>query len=145
MSDAKDREQWRHAQIPLCMYCDAQRDWLPLSVHEIERRSHSTKRWAALCNLLLLCCRCHMDHFATMPHARQLAVKYMKDRLHYDLDAWLRLRDPALKAPNRVTQKEVDGWVKFAGQRKALEVRGVFVSEMEIEMLTRFGSRGLNE
>ena len=107
----QDREQWRHAQIPVCMYCDAQRDWLPLSVHEIERRSHSTKRWASNCNLLLLCTRCHMDYFATMAHAKQLAVKYMKDRLHYDLDAWLRLRDPGLSAPNRVTQVEVDCWV----------------------------------
>lgn len=107
----QDREQWRHAQIPMCMYCDAKRDWLPLSVHEIERRSHSTKRWASLCNFLLVCERCHRTDFATMAHAKQLAVKYLKDRVHYDLNAWLRLRDPRLVSPNRVTQDEVDCWV----------------------------------
>lgn len=109
----QDREAWRHAQIPVCMYCNSKAGWLPLSVHEIERRSHSTKRWASLCNLLLVCEGCHREDFATMPHARQLAVKFIKDRANYDLEAWLRLRDPELKAPNRVTQSEVDGFVEL--------------------------------
>lgn len=109
---AAEREQWRLSQFPQCMYCDESPQWPPLAVHEIERRAHAVKRWAEPCNFLLLCERCHAGEFATMPHAKQLAVKFLRDRENYDLDAWLRLRDPAMEAPRRVTQEEVVRWVK---------------------------------
>lgn len=48
-----------------------------------------------------------MDDLAAMPHARQLAYKYIHDILHYDLEEWLRIKDPELRAPNRVTEDEV--------------------------------------
>lgn len=46
-----------------------------------------------------------------MPHAQQLAYKLIADPECFDLDAWLRLGDPELRAPNRVTMDEVEEWV----------------------------------
>jgi len=43
-----------------------------------------------------------------MPHHRQLAYKLLADPKNYDLDSWLKIRDPDLRAPIRVTQQEVD-------------------------------------
>ena len=48
-----------------------------------------------------------------MPHANQLAFKMLADPADYDLDAWLRLRDPECRAPNRVTQREVDTFIEL--------------------------------
>ena len=111
-----ERLAWRLSQHQFCMLCGKKADWLPLSVHEIERRGHAPTRWANPCNYLLLCCRCHEGPFATMSHARQLAIKLVRDPDHYDLEAWLRIKDPTLRAPNRVTQKEVDKIVSFIYQ-----------------------------
>lgn len=101
------------------MACGATPQWPPLAVHEIERRSHAPTTWAALCNLLYICEPCHSGPFATMAHARQLAYKYLRDRDHFDLDAWLRLNDPALHAPNRVTMEEVLAAVREIGESRA--------------------------
>ena len=43
-----------------------------------------------------------------MSHAEQLAVKWVNDPDNFDLDAWLRLRDPDLRAPTRVTMEDVE-------------------------------------
>ena len=52
-----------------------------------------------------------MDDLAAMPHAKQLAYKYIHDILHYDLNAWLKVKDPELRAPNRVMEDEVMEYV----------------------------------
>lgn len=83
------------------------------SVHEIERRSHAPWRWADVCNYLFVCEECHQGELATMPHARQLAIKQMEDEENYNLKDWLRVRDPDLKAPERVTQEEVNEFCRL--------------------------------
>lgn len=45
-----------------------------------------------------------------MPHAKQLAYKKLHDPLHFNLSAWLLIGDPELRAPNRVTEQEIDEW-----------------------------------
>jgi hypothetical protein len=62
-------------------------------------------------NLLKLCEKCHSGVFDTLDHVVQLAVKRDRDFSSYDLQAWLRIRDPELRAPNRITQEEVDAVV----------------------------------
>ena len=108
--DLARRTEWALAHWKTCMGC-GRRQWagamFPLECHEIERRSHSPHRWAALCNLLMLCRTCHIGPFDTMPHAQQLAHKLHFDPDNFDLEAWLRVRDPELRAPNRVTYGEV--------------------------------------
>ena len=91
------------------MFCGVREPdaWPGLEVHEIERKSHAPKSWGNTANYLLLCQRCHAGVFATMPHAKQLAVKLIKDFEHFDLYEWLRIRDPELRAPERVTMDEV--------------------------------------
>ena len=42
-----------------------------------------------------------------MDHSKQLAVKLIKDFEHFNLMEWLRLRDPQLRAPERVTMDEI--------------------------------------
>lgn len=97
-------------QMPRCMACGESPRWPPLAVHEIERRSHAPRSWAHRCNYLLVCTACHEGPFATMPHAQQLAYKLIADPEGFDLQAWLRLGDPELRAPNRVTMDEVNEW-----------------------------------
>ena len=98
--------------MPQCCMVFPQKDRC-LDIHEIERRSACSKRWMHRSNYLLLCRRCHrLMGTAAWPHARQLALKLRRDPQHYDLDAWLRLADPELKAPDRVTQAEVEQWVE---------------------------------
>jgi hypothetical protein len=89
-------------------------------VHEIERKSHAPKRWAHRCNYLLLCHQCHSGPFAAMPHAKQLAVKLVRDPNHFELVTWLRLRDPELRAPERVTIADVAHWLTLG--RNILEM-----------------------
>ena len=106
----EDREGWRCEMPPSCMICDwyensGQYRWL--ETHEIERRSHAPTRWAHRCNYLLLCNQCHHERIPLMSHAEQLAFKWNRDRKHFDLDGWLRLRDPDLNAPNRVSMEDI--------------------------------------
>lgn len=104
---APDRDEWRSAMPCRCMWCGTSRAFPGLEIHEIERRSHAKDRWGVRCNYLLLCSLCHGGHFSCMPHAKQLAVKFVRDRENFDLDSWLRIRDPHLKAPDRVTMNDV--------------------------------------
>ena len=96
---------------PQCMICGWQESSAPdiwLETHEIERRSHAPGRWAHRCNYLLLCNRCHHERIPLMGHAEQLAYKLRCDPEHFDLDAWLRLRDPELRAPQRVRMEDIE-------------------------------------
>ena len=105
------RIEWRLSVADKCMLCEWSEQrcgfrWL--ETHEIERRSHAAGRWAHPCNYLLLCNFCHAETIPTMIHAEQLAVKWVNDPDNFDLDAWLRLRDPDLRAPTRVTMEDVE-------------------------------------
>jgi hypothetical protein len=112
-SAAVSRE-WAAEQEPVCMVCGERfAQWPPASVHHIERRAHAPGRYAHRCNLLAACDACHDGALATMGHAKQLAYKLAHDPANYDLAAWLRLRDPELRAPNRVTQDEVDRYAEM--------------------------------
>lgn len=108
----EEREAWRAAMPDQCMYCGVLEcnAWPGLDVHEIERKSHAPKSWGSLCNYLKICRRCHDGRFADleqMPHEKQLAVKLIKDFENFDLMEWLRLRDPQLRAPERVTMDDI--------------------------------------
>lgn len=113
-SRKRDRQQWaRETDASLkcrCMGCGRRSLWL--ETHEIERKSHCPTRWANRCNYLRLCQECHAGPFATMPHARQLAYKLYWDKEHFDLGAWLRLRDVDLNAPDRVRMEEIAAELK---------------------------------
>lgn len=102
-----DRELWRKQTPDACMYCGQMNVHFPLEIHEIERKSHAPERWGVRSNYLKLCRYCHSHEFAAMPHAKQLAVKLCRDIDNFDLDEWLRIRDPELRAPERVTLQDV--------------------------------------
>lgn len=102
------RRAWR-SQVPgRCMICGKPEgaSWR-LEIHEIERRSQARGRWADYSNYLLVCGYCHGVVISTMSHAEQLAYKAVRDLQHYDLEAWLRLRDPELRAPQRVMWADI--------------------------------------
>ena len=103
-----DRGNWSMG-FNHCWICGNEgRGVMALQTHEMERRSHAPNhRWADTCNYFRTCSRCHMDDLAAMPHAKQLAYKYIHDKDTFDLGKWLRLRDPELNAPQRVTDQEV--------------------------------------
>ena len=81
-------------------------------MHEIERRSAAPNNWWHPCNALLLCNRCHSGVFAAMPHAAQLAVKLVADPDDFDLNEWLLIKDPAGRAPNRVTWPDIAAYLE---------------------------------
>lgn len=82
-----------------------------LQVHHIERRAHAIKsRYDIPENFFLTCLECHNSALDIMPHPLQLNYKMKFDLEHYDLEKWLRIRDPELRAPDRVTQEEVDNY-----------------------------------
>lgn len=112
-----DRREWRNAMAYRCMLCSASPRLVshtqPLEVHEIERRSAAPKRWGSRSNYLLLCNICHTGPIATMEHAQQLAIKLVCDPMHFDLDAWLRIGDPELRAPERVTWSDIAAYLKL--------------------------------
>ena len=109
LSIKDDRDVWG-SQFPECMNCGQKATWLPLETHEIERRSHAPRSWGHRCNYLRLCSvnGCH-NEVDQRSHAEQLNLKREKDPDHYDLQAWLRLSDPELNAPERVTEQDVNG------------------------------------
>ena len=104
------RNLWA-SEFEFCWVCGGKdyQGW-PLETHEIERRSHAPKTCMHECNYFRACKKCHMDDLAAMPHAQQLAYKKEYDPERFDLEQWLRLRDPELRAPNRVTTEEVAEW-----------------------------------
>ena len=108
LSAAPEKLEWRLTRFPACMLCGSEGGHFPLAVHEIERRGHAPTRWANPANYILCCTSCHEGPLATMP----LAWKSLKDSDNYDLQAWLRIKDPGLRAPNRVTQEEVDSFLE---------------------------------
>ena len=103
----QDRAEWS-ALFRQCMWCGGGGGFLPLETHEIQRKSGCQNRWASRTNYLRLCSVCHAGPFATMPHAKQLKLKQEVDFEHYNLREWLMIYDPELRAPERVTQEEVD-------------------------------------
>ena len=121
-ADLSNRTDWgREARARMhgcCMGCGTKQS---VQIHEIERRSQSPTRWAHRSNYLLLCAACHAGAFDSMPHAEQLAYKRYWDAANYNLRDWLRLRDPELLAPDRVTTIEVGTYLtrlqeKFCGK-----------------------------
>lgn len=110
-----DMETWRR-EFKHCFACG--QEYWRMEVHHIERRgqAHSPREDRPE-NWLLVCCGCHADYLATMPHAKQLAHKWICDPCGHAtlatlLERWLRIKDPELKAPNRVTVAEVEDWEK---------------------------------
>jgi len=99
-----DRDAWRDEMPQVCMCCGRKGH---LEIHEIERKSQAPTRWAKRCNYLLLLNSCHAGPFASMEHARQLAFKLIRDPENFDLMGWLAIKDPGLRAPERVTMDEI--------------------------------------
>lgn len=87
------------------MVCLGLGDYRGLAVHEIERRSQSSRSFNRA-NYLLVCGNCHEGPLANMPHAKQLAYKMLRDKVTpWNLEAWLAI---GYGGPERVTQAEVE-------------------------------------
>jgi hypothetical protein len=87
------RNEWKQSMPERCMWCEGSFPRIKLEVHEMERKSHARNRWwpEDACNGLVLCPHCHSEYFATMPHAKQLAVKLLEDPNHFNLQGWLEV------------------------------------------------------
>lgn len=83
-----------------------------LHVHEIARGQHRQKALDKRFALLVVCYRCHMERLdsrAEWPESRQLAALKRSRPREYDLEEFLRLKNPnAMKA---ITEDEVDAWL----------------------------------
>jgi hypothetical protein len=107
-----------------CMICGASPgrphrnmppDLSKLCCHEISNGPLRQKSLDKAFACLVLCCYCNM-HVVTnkkvWPEARQLAVLLERAPEFYDLKAYLQMTRPA--AMNRITQEEVDVWLRKA-------------------------------
>lgn len=114
MTPEEHRLAWKESIFPQQCWICGFNPWLRpelLQVHHIERKGHSTVKQDHTSNYFMTCNRCHATRLNTignMSHAMQLAYKLKYDPEHFDLDAWLGLRDHDLKAPDRVTLREVE-------------------------------------
>lgn len=84
-----------------------------VSCHEILNGPLRLKTLDEPSALLCLCFHCNAGDFnrkQLWPHARQLALLYIRRPHRYDLTQFNWLRNPA--APNFVTQEEVDRYVE---------------------------------
>lgn len=107
---AKDRTAWGD-EFPACWLCGRE-EWQlvkpeRLEIHEICRCAHSNDAWDR-CNYFRACTECHagpLDSKAQMPHALQLAIKFMRDRENFDLAKWLEV---ARKPHTYVTIEEIE-------------------------------------
>ena len=106
-----DREEWRALMPMVCMDCGIQQRHAPrkfLEIHEILTRASLPGAWYFRANIILLCGPCHFKQQARNKESmtRCLAVKALRDPLHYDLELWLKTRNP--KAMQYITQEEID-------------------------------------
>lgn len=106
-----DRTSWRDEMPDRCMHClkqfghytsDGGYRWP--EIHEILSRAQAPNAWGFRANYLKLCQLCH-PKVAALPHSEQLAIKKLRDFWHYDLQEWLRRRNP--NAMEYVTEDEV--------------------------------------
>lgn len=109
----------------LCMWCGRANRWPGLQIHEICRRSWASRSWGHVCNYLCLDEKCHADLFSTMPLARQLAVKKIKDPLHYDLDKWLAIRKTGEVDAEAVEAEVSFLWKEHYGTQKRGTQKGL--------------------
>lgn len=100
-----DRRAWAMEMPFSCMVCGKER---ATDTHEIERKGQAPRNWAHRCNYLRVCFICHGTVIVNMPHAKQLAIKYVKDKQHFDLAAWNNIRKP----PRLITLEEVLQYVE---------------------------------
>lgn len=110
MKRTDDDNEWA-ALHPACWICGSSSNWMPLQIHEIVRRSQSSKALHR-CNYFRTCYRCHDEYLAskaTAPHAVQLAYKKIHDSAHYDLAEWYEI---AGRPATYVTPEEVELCIK---------------------------------
>ncbi len=120
--------EWKNAIFPHhCWMCGfnpaTSQECRWLETHHIDRKGHSTVRADHSSNYFLTCNVDHAGALANMPHAMQLAYKIHMDSENYSLREWLMLRDPALRAPDRVTEQEITKeYAKMFGHHKIPDV-----------------------
>jgi hypothetical protein len=92
-----------------CMWCGSR---FGVAVHEILRGANRNKALSEPCTWLVLCSPCNTGQFhsrGTWPDAKQLALQYLCCPTVYDLKRFNLLY--CERAPNRVTQDEVDAYI----------------------------------
>jgi hypothetical protein len=111
MAEVKPLRDSLIKQAGRCMVCSVSTKQARLACHEILNGGLRDKTLDEPCSLLVLCWNCNSNEMTDKqkwPAARQLAVLQSKSPEHYDLERFNWLRNP--KAPNFVTQEEVDGY-----------------------------------
>jgi hypothetical protein len=109
VSRTKQQDEFIDQTPNKCMCC--QKPLIPQLVphcHEIETKAVATgNAWNHPCNFLKLCGECHQGRIPYWGRAKQLALKLARDFDRFDLCAWLRIKDPDLNAPDRVTIDDI--------------------------------------
>ena len=120
---ARPVREWLLARFDRCMICGHSGrfphpgkppECSRLSVHEIANGQNRQKSLNQPYALLVLCWYCNeavVTDKSLWPQARQLAKLQEKNPEDYDLKAFNYLVNP--RAPNRITQVEVDHWREY--------------------------------
>lgn len=110
-AEAKPVRDALRYEFPFCWGCGVQ-SWR-LCVHEIAGGPHRQAFLDEPCGLLVLCWSCNCGPFhdrSLWPQARQLALLRSINPAAYDLERFNWIVNP--RAPNRITQEEVDGYAR---------------------------------
>lgn len=103
MDDDELKLAWRQSQRK-CWLCN--KTWA-CDLHHVERRSHGSTADQP-CNWFAACRECHDGPLAAkVKHPEQLCLKMLADPMHFSLERWLRIADPELRAPCRVTFHDI--------------------------------------
>ena len=77
-------------------------------VHHVERRSHAPRdRRDHPANLFVTCPECHRGVLDFADQSQVLARKMLRDPENFDLKTFLRIADPSLNAPERISLREI--------------------------------------
>lgn len=96
-----------------CWVCG--RTW-NLCVHELARGAFRAAAFVERKTWVVACGECNcgpLNDHAEWPLARQLALKYIYDREHFDLAGFNRLRD---REPDAITFDQVELWLRGIGE-----------------------------
>lgn len=112
-------------RVRRCEVCGCNREPHALAIHEIANGPLRSKALDKEYAVLVVCLNpnfqrqedCHRE-VQEWSEARQLALLYLRRSASYDLKAYLELTNP--RAPNRITQSEVDAEIEYLVETRTL-------------------------
>lgn len=131
-TETRERRNDFRMEFYSCFICGNRWEKKPiriLDVHEIARGAFRSKAIMLRECWLLLCRECHdaVDDYSEWPIAKQLAVKYIRDREYYDRALVNRIRG---RTDDAITETEVHRYVEAFTKERELAAGEALYSDI---------------